>query len=442
MPSLLSAVSGQLTKYLVLGTLLPVAIFMALGLVFGQPITPTSVPLVHALETLDKQWFAIAVTAGAVVVSGLLYNLNTPIIRLYEGYPWRASKIGQWRIRRIQERLDRATQLRERMKITRKILEENNADKNLLAELQSQRTRVSVLTHSGFPSRSLILPTRLGNAIKSFEEYPYRQYGMDAVTLWPRIIAVASKDYLTGIDDAKTSLDFFLNASFLSAITSAALLLIGLAFKRPFANDLTFALWALEVCGLAGASWLFYRSSIGRAAAWGDLVKGTFDLYRWDLLKRFGYSQTPDTRQHEHATWTEISQQVIYGDPEARPPMAYVESVIDDTVLVETTPPGVQLRTVYGMKKNILCGNLSLICQITNLDSKRSDGMELRVKPRKGWELVWGSALVRRNRVTASATISGNRQFNLGSLESLQEAVFTCNLMRVPVSEEASHDTK
>jgi hypothetical protein len=54
MPSILSAVSGQFTKYLVLGTLLPVAIFMALGLVFGQRITPTSVLLVHALGQLSS----------------------------------------------------------------------------------------------------------------------------------------------------------------------------------------------------------------------------------------------------------------------------------------------------------------------------------------------------------------------------------------------------
>ena len=124
-----------------------------------------------------------------------------------------------------------------------------------------------MLNLSGFPSRSQILPTRLGNAIKSFEEYPFLQYGMDAVILWPRIVAVASKDYLSGIDDTKTSLNFFLNSSFLSAATSAALLTLGLAFKRPFANDLTFTFWALEVIGLAFASWLFYRSSVGRAAA-------------------------------------------------------------------------------------------------------------------------------------------------------------------------------
>ena len=64
MPSILAAVSGQFTKYLILGTLLPVAIFVTLGLVFGQPITPTSVPLVSALQTLDKQWFTITVTVA------------------------------------------------------------------------------------------------------------------------------------------------------------------------------------------------------------------------------------------------------------------------------------------------------------------------------------------------------------------------------------------
>src|SRR5713101_241812 len=136
MPSILAAVSGQFTKYLILGTLLPVAIFVTLGLVFGQPITPTSVPLVSALQTLDKQWFTITVTATIVVLSGLLYNLNTPIIRLYEGYPWRGSVIGKWRIGQIQRRLDRATQLRDRTKTALDVLNKNQVDKNLVAQLQ------------------------------------------------------------------------------------------------------------------------------------------------------------------------------------------------------------------------------------------------------------------------------------------------------------------
>jgi hypothetical protein len=433
MPSILAAVSGQFTKYLILGTLLPVAIFVTLGLVFGQPITPTSVPLVSALQTLDKQWFTITVTATIIVLSGLLYNLNTPIIRLYEGYPWRGSAIGKWRIGQIQKRLDRATQLRDRIKTALDILNKNQVDKNLVEQLQLWRTRVSVLTHSGLPSRSQILPTRLGNAIKAFEEYPYLQYGMDAITLWPRIVAVTSKDYLTGIDDAKTSLDFFLNASFLSAITSAVLLLIGLAFKRPFANDLTFILWAVEVAGLAVASWLFYRSSISRAAGWGEMVKSTFDLYRWALLKQLGYSQKFVTRQSERDTWREISQQIIYQDPANRPPMPYEDTVSDELVVVETTPPGIDLQMVYGTKKNLLGTTLNLVCQITNLDTRKPDNLVLRLKPKKGWDFVWGSASLRRNHATTNPPISGNMQFDLGSLDPQQQMEFTCNLMRVPV---------
>lgn len=443
MSTIFSTVSGQFTKYLILGTLLPVAIFAALGLMFGQAVTPTSLPLVQALETLDKQWFTIAVIALTVVMSGLLYNLNTPIIRLYEGYPWRGSRIGKWRVERIQTRLDEASQLRDRLKIALDILKKNQADPNVAAQLQLRRTRVSVLTRSGLPSRNQILPTSLGNAIKSFEEYPFLQYGMDAVTLWPRIVAVASKEYLTGIDDAKTSLNFFLNSSFLSAITSAVLLLVGLAFKRPFANDLTFTLWALEVVGLAVASWLFYRSSVGRATAWGELVKGTFDLYRWDLLKQLGYSQKPRTRQLEREIWTEISQQIVYRDPPDSPPLPYEEAINDETVQVQTTPAGIQIRIAYGMKKSTFSGDINLICQITNLDSMKADGLVLRLKPKSGWDFVWGSASLLRDRSTGSPIVSSNLQFDLGSLDPQREVVFTCKLMYIAVLKmEASHETR
>jgi hypothetical protein len=254
---------------------------------------------------------------------------------------------------------------------------------------------------------------------------------MDAVTLWPRIIAVASKDYLTGIDDAKTSLDFFLNASFLSASASAVLLLIGLAFKRPFANDLTFILWAVEVAGLAVASWLLYRSSISRAAAWGEMVKGTFDLYRWALLKQLGYSQKLVTRQSERDTWRQICQQILYRDPPTRPPMPYEDTF--ELVVVESTPPGIELQVVYGTKKSLLGTTLNLVCQISNPDTKKADTLVLRLKPKKGWDFVWGSASLRRNQATTNPPLSGNMQFDLGSLDPQQQIEFTCNLMCVPV---------
>ena len=65
-----------------------------------------------------------------------------------------------------------------------------------------------------------ILPTRLGNTIHAFEDYPDTRYGMDAVELWPRLVAKVDKEYRAVLDDAKASFDFMINSSVLSAFFS------------------------------------------------------------------------------------------------------------------------------------------------------------------------------------------------------------------------------
>jgi hypothetical protein len=61
----------------------------------------------------------------------------------------------------------------------------------------------------------------------------------------------------------------------------------------------------------------------------------------------------------------------------------------------------------------------------------------------RGWDYEWGSALVRHNGLTAIPALLSNMQFDIGSLEPQHEALFTCNLMHVAMSEtEVSHEIK
>jgi hypothetical protein len=113
--------------------------------------------------------------------------------------------------------------------------------------------------------------------------------------------------------------------------------------------------------------------------------------------------------------------------------MPYADTVSDELVVVEATPPGIELQVVYGTKKNLLSTTLNLVCQVTNLDTRKADDLVLRLKSKKGWDLVWGSASLRRNDATTSPPISGNMQFDLGSLDPKQQMEFKCDLMRVPV---------
>src|SRR5262245_38106723 len=97
MNSLLSALSGQLSKTLLLSTLLPVVVFVLLALALVFPQVPPTVEAVGWVKGLSSEWQVAAVTLLAVLLTAILHNLNGSIVRFYEGYPWSDSYLGKLR---------------------------------------------------------------------------------------------------------------------------------------------------------------------------------------------------------------------------------------------------------------------------------------------------------------------------------------------------------
>jgi hypothetical protein len=64
------------------------------------------------------------------------------------------------------------------------------------------------------PRRERLLPTRLGNAIRAFEQHSNVRWGLDSVTIWPRIEALLSAEERERIVDSKVNFNLFLNAAF------------------------------------------------------------------------------------------------------------------------------------------------------------------------------------------------------------------------------------
>src|ERR1017187_8826566 len=104
MSSLLSAISGQFGKSLLLGTFFPVVIFVVLFYLLVLPLFPMGIEIFHPFAAIDKEWQVIATTFLTIVLTGLLYNLNNTLIRVCEGYPWQDSLPGRYCKRRQQAR--------------------------------------------------------------------------------------------------------------------------------------------------------------------------------------------------------------------------------------------------------------------------------------------------------------------------------------------------
>jgi len=483
---IISSISGYLSKSLILGTFLPVVVFILLTAIFAVPFFPVEFPPLVRYQALDNEWKALATSFIAIVIAGLIYNLNIPIMRLYEGYPWRRSWLGTFLIRRHQSRFDDAQNRISAMKACRNVMlaarDDFAAHKNWIEEffeywkalgspfkgpggsdhkwkaiwtelpaaeleaadqpapkselqLQWEKLYENFNTEYGarvrdiqrnYPvRRNLILPTRLGNVIRSFEYYPGREYSIDSVVMWPRLVGIIPKDYAVAVDDAKTIVDFMLNSSLLSLILATLILLAGLAYPVPLNSwSSTFA-WLGNVAVFALISYFFYWLSIDRVSAWGSMVNGAFDLYRFDLLKKLGYKQEPDTREKERALWYRISRQTLYGDLD-RVPVDYVDTPGPEPSYpaVRSTPAKAKLELTKGVKVSV-DDSVIFYLRIRNTDEKIEE-TDVTVTDKLPDDLYYQWESARVDSAPAESVSGPNPYvFKIGSIAGNREVVLT-----------------
>ena len=401
MTSIVSAISGQFSKSLILGTFLPSMLFVVLGVFFVLPLFPYNWDALQQLSGAETQSVLVA-SLVTVVLTGLLYNLNIPVIRFYEGYTWQNSLIGEWRTRHYLGLHAAARGLRPLLRDVQVVVsglarsEEDDATRAAREELDQRlraaRARSTTLALGEFPvAAGSVLPTKLGNVIRSFENYPSRQYHLAAITLWPRLVAKIDKDYGEQVDNAKTSFDFMINCSLLSFALALLVLFVGLWYPVMFVAPRHWAVWLSKVLLLLALSCAFYRSSIGRAAEWGEMVKGAFDLYRHELLAQLGYKTPPSSLEGERRLWDSISQQLIYGDA---PRGAQLPPYKDSATSVRCEPETVRLKLIRGLTPTADEGVYAVTLRVANSDAFGRDAVDVVLTDSvpEGFAYVWDSA--------------------------------------------------
>lgn len=326
MTNLLSNISGKFSTTLVLGTFFPVVVFVLLFRLFVVPVLPDAgeASLLAPLKDLDRTWELSLMLLASIVLSGVLYNLNVPHIRLYEGYYWQDTWIGHKRKERYKKQLYVLEAKQASLAPLQGFVQHSTATTqpgNPLSHHELKRAVRALADDSlrdekaEFPKVGSVLPTRLGNVIRSSENYPYWQYRMSAIPLWPRLVDVISEKYAAALDDAKAKFDFTLNMTTLLALFAISLLVAGLLYPIPPVGKSFWGGWVLPIVVSLGLVPLAYQQAVGRARAWGDLIRAAFDLYRLDLLKKLGYTQVPRDVYEERKLWSNISKRMLFGDP-------------------------------------------------------------------------------------------------------------------------------
>ena len=403
MTTLLTSISGQFGKAILLGTLFPVLIVSILNELITLPLLSFGSDLQAKLGRIalgEDKWAAVFLVFVVVVVTGFLYNLNVPIIRLYEGYPWKDSWVGWVWTRRKRELYRQTGPLRLALRHLRRQLSAADPQNELIGELQSQQTALARYINGEMPDReNLVLPTRFGNVIRCFERYSDVAYGMDAIVLWPRLVGKIESGFASTIDEAKTSVDFMVHSSFLCAISGLAAIFIGVFTHAPW-SVASVLHWGWRSILFLGLAVVFYTFAIVRARAWGEQVKSAFDLYRFDLLKSLGYKQQPLTYFQEKALWHRISVQLLYADSREKP-LSYQ----DAPTRISASPVGIQLDINRKVITSVVAGSLHVEITIENKDQKPTDFVVLFETLPEGYKFIPDSARVSAGNLTLTSAV-------------------------------------
>ncbi|MFD5130959.1 hypothetical protein [Streptomyces olindensis] len=114
-----------------------------------------------------------------------------------------------------------------------------------------------------------LMPTRIGNVLRAAESRPGAKYGLDAVTVWPRLWLLLPETTRKELEVARLALD--------RAVAASLWGLLFLVFSP-------WSLWAVPI-GLATAAAAVLSITPGRAEVYGQLVEAAFDVHRTVLYE-------------------------------------------------------------------------------------------------------------------------------------------------------------
>jgi hypothetical protein len=252
-------------------SLLPVAMLTLYVLALAWSGAPARAPSIGRVATHAKTvagWQAFLLAVAIVAVALIAEPLQVTLVRLLEGY-WGQSRVGRMLAapgiavhRRRRERLDRAHRRTGGAPAaaagSRSVAYREEAARKLRA----------------YPPEPGILPTMLGNILRSAEHRAGSRYGLDAIIAWPRLYPLLSDKVTAVLRDLRDQLD--LVARFCVVFAIAAVVSAGFLATHGW--------WLAVTLVPLGGALLSYRAALAAAAAYGQAVEAAVDLHRFDLL--------------------------------------------------------------------------------------------------------------------------------------------------------------
>jgi len=223
--------------------------------------------LLRILDALTVRRFDELALGALVVACGWLVVLaDMPIYMLAEGRRWWPAWLASAGQAREHRRLERiATSIESPIRRT-----------SLEASVEY---RQFPLDSQGHPEPRF--PTRLGNLIAAFEEYPETRYGLDAVFFWPRIWLRLPEGTRAVLDGSQAVADsgVYSTICLFACSTLWSVYTLLAAFGLPRVSPAVSVPEGVGIVALsAAAAFAMYRVSVFANAQYGELFKATFDV--------------------------------------------------------------------------------------------------------------------------------------------------------------------
>jgi len=219
--------------------------------------------ILDMLEKLNTiQSIAILLVAIAILTIStiLMGQFTVPILRWLEGY-WQGPFAGlaQNRIDSINEKLSKKEERWNWLAKQRNSEELNPAQAKEYARLDAELANYPV-------NETWRMPTRLGNLIRMAEEFPANHYGLEINITWPRLWLVLPEAVQKEVARSRQNVDRSVQ------IFTWAVLFVFWGFLSP---------WAMIIALILAIA--FYRSILQTAGAYGEILKSSYDLFRFKL---------------------------------------------------------------------------------------------------------------------------------------------------------------
>jgi hypothetical protein len=259
------------TRFLVVTVVPNILLLGYLGFLLAAGAPARSPSLTRAVGVLDglsiRQIIVIAIVV--LVFSVATHPLQTPLIRLVEGY-WQGLPFGSAAADSLTARF--------RAELSRAKERPRGGGSSSSAGQQdpARRQRVPARRPPDWlpPREADLLPTLLGNTLRVGEGRAGDRYGLDLEWAWPRLSPLLSKSSMADLSDRRNQLDAAVRLCLVAGLATV----IGLFLLLGHGS------WLFLPVGTYVLCWACYRAAVEAAQSFSKSLAAAVDLHHLKLF--------------------------------------------------------------------------------------------------------------------------------------------------------------